>query len=244
MSAMHRVIWFRSFACGPTTSFLCVIYILWFQKQKPPCSFFLSSSFIFHSMNGYYRSSVDFEFCSFSELLYQEPLDLEMLLGIALFDSLQYADQNFVQALPLPQQQEQFLTLDPNTMSTMQFDFLTHTPHLSLPLTAPNGASSFPGTAVAMTPPQIPAIIVTPATPGSSPLPPPFAFISNTKRAKVKSARRRTVQQPPYAANLVNLNLAPTRRYTRNTNNTNSQHKQEQQRPNTPYECDYPGCQK
>lgn len=199
---------------------------------------------------------MDFDLGSFSELLHQKPLDPELLRGIPPFDPFQFVDQNFI----LPQQQPSSLAHHPNQLSSMHFNILTHTPELSPPLTASDDASSYPGTVVVMTPPQIPDISVTPATPPSPP--PPLTFTSNTPAApgsslsppappsaltcntkSAKSRRRAAQQQLPYAPNLLNLNLAPTRRQSRKNNNTKSQQKQPE-KPNTPHQCDYPGCQK
>ncbi|KAF7722009.1 hypothetical protein EC973_003765 [Apophysomyces ossiformis] len=49
--------------------------------------------------------------------------------------------------------------------------------------------------------------------------------------------RRRTADQLPYAPNLLNLNLAPVKRASKSSSSSAS-------RPHTPFQCDFPGCQK
>ncbi|KAG2219956.1 hypothetical protein INT45_002170 [Circinella minor] len=60
-----------------------------------------------------------------------------------------------------------------------------------------------------------------------------------TIKAK-KGRKRRTAQDLPYAPNLLNLNLSPSKRNTRTTHNNNTS----AQRSPTPFRCDYPGCEK
>ena len=55
-----------------------------------------------------------------------------------------------------------------------------------------------------------------------------------------KARKRRTAQDLPYAPNLLNLNLAPSKRNTRAAHNNNTS----AQRAPTPFRCDYPGCEK
>lgn len=215
---MYRATWFPFARSKSSVS--CALYFIFLQAEAKTSLLFLLFLFFSHHER-LLHELVWLWFCSFTELLHQEHLGSELLWGIPSFNPLQYVDQDLVQPLPLSQQQEVFLTHDPNVMSTVQFDLLTHTPQ-----NASDEAYSYSGTVAVMTQPQIPSIIVTPATPGTPLPPPPLAFISSAKRVKARSNRRRTAQQLPYATNLLNLYLAPARRQTRDNNNTSSQQKQ------------------
>ncbi|CDS04788.1 hypothetical protein LRAMOSA07318 [Lichtheimia ramosa] len=72
---------------------------------------------------------------------------------------------------------------------------------------------------------------------------------SKKKSGTTRSTRRRTVHDLPYAPNLLNLNLAPTKRIrasSSNSNNNTRHHSSssQQTRSATPFRCDFPGCDK
>ncbi|KAI8143564.1 hypothetical protein BJV82DRAFT_610883 [Fennellomyces sp. T-0311] len=76
----------------------------------------------------------------------------------------------------------------------------------------------------------------------------PFSALSFSPRStptkkssaqKPKGRKRRTIQDLPYATNLLSLNLAPSKRNSRVSNNNTSA-----QRSPTPFRCDFPGCEK
>ncbi|KAG0185024.1 hypothetical protein DFQ28_010084 [Apophysomyces sp. BC1034] len=73
----------------------------------------------------------------------------------------------------------------------------------------------------------------------SSPPSPPRKAERQTSTSSITAVRRRrTADQLPYAPNLLNLNLTPVKRVSKSSSSTTSS------RSHTPFQCDFPGCQK